>query len=130
MTPLFIDNVYIRGKNSLLQNLPLPLVEVIDNHAYVSLRDIVAHVLSFSTKYNCMSTNTTTGGDVDTIYKSNRMALICKQACELHGGDNVVVLCCTEWFDDFDPLISTKSNCQSCWIKTVTLINVMQCRRQ
>ncbi len=68
MTPLFIDNVYIRGKNSLLQNLPLPLVEVIDNHAYVSLRDIVAHVLSFSTMNNYMSTNTTTGGDVDTIY--------------------------------------------------------------
>jgi len=35
----------------------------------------------------------------------------------------VVVLRCTEWSDDFDPSISTKSNRQSCWIKMVTLMS-------
>jgi hypothetical protein len=33
----------------------------------------------------------------------------------------LVVLVCFEWSDDFDPASSTKSNRNSCWIKTVTI---------
>jgi len=38
------------------------------------------------------------------------------------GLDAVVILSCIEWSDDFDPSSSSKSNRNSCWVKTVTII--------
>jgi hypothetical protein len=108
MTPLFLDHVYIRGENSLLENLPRPTVEVVDNHAYV---DIIIHLLSFSSCYNYMATS------------SNSFTIGQGLTKDLHCNEKAVVLACTEWSDDFDPSLSTKSNRQSCWTKTVTIMS-------
>jgi hypothetical protein len=53
-TALFIDNVYICGKFSLLENLPYPSLQVLDNHAYLSIIDCISHLLLllFSDNFN------------------------------------------------------------------------------
>jgi len=39
------------------------------------------------------------------------------------GGNDVVVLFCMEWSDNFDTAMSSKQNCRSCWIKTKSVEN-------
>jgi hypothetical protein len=122
-TTLFIDNVYIRGKNSLLENIPYPSVTVIDNHAYVSIIDCIAHLLSFSSIFTYVKKHPSHSVDVMHITDSRKVQQIKDQAASIYGDVNVVVLYLTEWSDDFDPSMSTKANRQSCWIKTVSVMS-------
>lgn len=124
-TRLFIDNVYIRGKFSLLKNLPQPSVTVVQNHGYMSLIDCVAHLLSFHDGF----TINIEDDDIDnapipavtTIKDCVAVRGIRERAKSVCGSKDTIVLYCTEWSDDFDPSVSTKANRQSCWIKTVTI---------
>lgn len=116
--------MYRRGKFSLLQNLLRLTVQVIDDHAYVSLQDCVAHLLSFSHNFSTMnykrvSTTTT----VQKITESKAVQYIRERAVAVMKNDPIVVLYCTESSNDFDPKVSTKANRQSCWIKTVTILS-------
>ena len=42
-----LRNIYLEGKNSILSNLPRPKIYVEKDHAYVSIIDIIAHLLGF-----------------------------------------------------------------------------------
>jgi hypothetical protein len=44
----FINSVYIREKFSVMENLQWPVVKIMDEHTYVSLQDIIAHLLAFT----------------------------------------------------------------------------------
>jgi hypothetical protein len=117
----FIDNVYVRGKYSLLKNSPCPTVSVIDNHGYVSLKDCVAHLLSFHSGFSISHSGGHSGAVPAVVTKLTESAAVRKikeRAVHVAGTEDVIVLYCTEWSDDFDPSVSTKSNRQSCWIKT------------
>jgi hypothetical protein len=96
----------------------------VKDHAYVSLKDTVAHFLAF-TDARCiepidiLSDHPTT---VSHISQSLAAQSALRRGIETCGDTNLVVLVCFEWSDDFDPASSTKSNRNSCWIKTVTLL--------
>ncbi len=124
-TPKFIDSVYIRGKCSLLENLPIPSVTVTDNHGYVSLLDIVAHLMSLYDGFSMNKEDTMQAlpSEVTNITDSAAVNAIRGRARMICGSDHIIVLYCTEWSDDFDPSLSTKCNRQSCWIKTVTIMS-------
>ncbi len=123
----FIDRTYVRGKYAILPNLPHPTVRKVNNHSYVSLVDIVAHVLGFSSNIRCVSRGDVEllsrgGGDVTSIIESNAVLGVVRRGIDACGLESVVILSCIEWSDDFDPSASAKSNRNSCWVKTVTII--------
>jgi hypothetical protein len=66
-----IDRTYVRGKYAILQNLPHPSVIKVKDHSYVSLVDIVAHVLAFSTNIRCVSQ-----GDVNALSEDGQVTVI------------------------------------------------------
>ena len=87
------------------------------DHAYVSVKDIVSH---FS-KYRCMMTSDTEerlNSHVHHISESDAVREVLGRAAIACGGNDIVVLFCMEWSDDFDPATSSKQNRRSCWIKT------------
>jgi len=123
-SPLFIDNVYVRGKFSLLENLPHPTIKVIHNHGYVSLLDCVAHLLSFYDGFtSTLAAASQAPASITNITDSTAVRAIRERASLITGQQNVIALYCTEWSDDFDPALSTKANRQSCWVKTVTIMS-------
>jgi len=124
VTPQIIDSVYVRGKYSLYQNVPCPTVTVLDNHGYVSLIDCVSHLLSFSDRYTAYTATYSSpilSSTVQRITDCTSVKAIAERAHAAYGEEPVVALYLTEWSDDFDPNVSTKSNRQSCWIKTLTI---------
>jgi hypothetical protein len=119
-TWIFIDNVYVRGKFSLVQSLLHPIPTVIDKHGYVSLQDCVVHLLAMFNGYSKKSKNSSyVPSVVNKITESVAVEGIKQRASLRCGTDDVIALYCTEWSDDFDPSVSIKANRQSCWIKTV-----------
>lgn len=45
---LFTDSVYTIGKYAMIDNLPIPNVQYVDQHAWVSLKNCIAHLFGFS----------------------------------------------------------------------------------
>jgi hypothetical protein len=121
----FIDRTYIRGKYALLQCLPYPSVKKVVDHGYVSGKDNVSHLLAFSSKYRCMMTSDIAerlNSHVHHISESDAVREVLGRAAIACGGNDIVVLFCMEWSDDFDPATSSKQNHRSCWIKTITVL--------
>jgi hypothetical protein len=121
----FIDRTYIRGKYALLQCLPYPSVKKVVDHGYVSGKDNVSHLLAFSSKYRCMMTSDIAerlNSHVHHISERDAVREVLGRAAIACGGNDFVVLLCMEWSDDFDPATSSKQNCISCWIRTITVL--------
>jgi hypothetical protein len=122
----FIDWTYIHGKYALLQCLPYPSVKKVMDHGYVSVKDIVSHLLSFSSKRRCMVTSDLEEwlySHIHHISESDAVREGLGMAASACGGNDVVVLFCMEWSDNFDTAMSSKQNCRSCWIKTKSVEN-------
>jgi hypothetical protein len=62
-----------------------------------------------------------TNSQVHHISESDAVREVLRKAALVCGGNDVVVLFCTEWSDDFDSAMSSKQNRRSYWIKTVTV---------
>jgi len=60
---------------------------------------------------------------VKKIIDCNTVRDIRKRASASYPNESIIAIYCTEWSDDFDPNVSNKSNRQSCWIKTVTILS-------
>jgi hypothetical protein len=124
--------LYIDGKNSVAKNLPIPNIKVLNNHSYVSLTDCIAdmmlsndRLLNNIEEYNHIIQ--TEQNDL-TIFACQRVKEIIEDATkrntlETENVDNeVIVLFLKLWSDDFDPNNSIKSNRQSVWVQTVTML--------
>jgi len=95
------------------------------DHGYISVKDIVSHLLAFSSEYRCMMTSDLEErlnscdhhiSESDTVREVlGRTAIAC-------GGNDIVVIFCMEWSDDFDHATSSKQNRRSCFIKTITVL--------
>jgi hypothetical protein len=115
--PMNYNRTYICGKYTLLQCLRYPTVKKVLDHGYVSVKDIISHLLAFSSEYRCIITS-----DLEEHFNSQirhisesdlgRAALACWG-----------IFLCMEWSDDFDPATSSKKKRRSCWIKTVTVLH-------
>jgi hypothetical protein len=55
--PMNYNRTYICGKYALLQCLPYPTVKKVLDHGYVSAKDIISHLLAFSSEYRCIVTS-------------------------------------------------------------------------
>lgn len=116
------------GVNSIASNLPHPPVCKLQNHAYISLHEIISHVLAcglfadqltFSNDQRfdaAFDHSQTVGGVTDSFAYYNAI----HNARALYQDTSVAVLWLAEWQDDFDPN-SVKGNRESCWLKTVTV---------
>ena len=92
-TALFIDKVYIHGKNSLLENIPYPSVTVIDNHAYVSIIDCIAHLLFFSSIFTYAKKHPSDSVDAMHIMDSRKVQQIKDQAASIYGDVKALWFC-------------------------------------
>jgi hypothetical protein len=114
-------SLYIKRKGAMLPNLPRPSVQLIGEHAYISLFKCVADLLGhgLDVQHICDSTSS------DAVLSDACRSIFCRSIYErgaaLHGSEPFICLYVTEWSDGFEPSISSKANRGSCWIKTVTI---------
>jgi hypothetical protein len=50
VTPKTVQNVYIDGQNSIVNNLPIPTVSICNKAAYIPAREIINHILAMGTE--------------------------------------------------------------------------------
>ena len=119
-TASLIRKYYVEGTYAILPNLPRPKVQMLGDHAYVSLRDCVADLLAHGFELDTISKNLP-GQAVTKISQSERAQRILHNAEILHDGTIVLTLYIIEWSDGFEPSSSIKGNRGSCWMKTITI---------
>ena len=119
-----IRNVYLIGKNSVIKNLPRPMVCIIHNHSYVSVKQCIAHF--FGMGQMPLIKNEVAQTVFTSITDSKISQEVHERAKKLHTDcdeGEVVTLLGITWSDDFDPNSSIKSNRGGVWIRTITLIS-------
>ncbi len=57
------------------------------------------------------------------LSQSRAVQSIVERAAMVCGDEQVILLMCYEWSDDFDPALSMKASRKSCWVKTVTIMS-------
>jgi len=119
-TSSLIRKYYVEGKFAILPNLPRPKVQMLGDHAYVSLRDCVADLLAHGFELDTIS-KPLPGEAVMKVSQSERAQRILRNAESLHDGTNVLTLYLFEWSDGFEPSSSIKGNRGSCWMKSITI---------
>ena len=119
-----IRRYYHVGPNSILQNLPSPNVTLIDNHAYVSLRQCIADFLGKGNHINGICQNAKDSQqfltDSSIARKVNERAIACNRGI---SQDDLLVILGIQWSDDFEPNTSSKTNRGSVWVKTLTFLS-------
>ncbi len=119
-TPQEMQSLYIKGKDALIPNSPRPTVQLLQEHAYVSLQDCVADLLEHG-----FDVDNIAEVGMDHVEEVSQIGLysqgIYHKGKEVHGNDSFVCLYNTEWSDGFDLPISTKANRGSCWIKSAMI---------
>jgi len=133
-----VRRMYTEGALSIAKQLPIPNVTMLENHSYVSIKDIIA---DFLLRNNDLVANINNwDAIVDENYPNNPMYLFrSKRVChiiktararvrnnDLDGTFPVIPIFVSMWSDDFDPNKSIKSNRQSVWIKTITIFVMNQ----
>ena len=99
----------MKGKDALIPNLPRPTVQLVQEHAYVSLRDCVADLLGHGFDVdNIAEVGTDHVEEVSQVGQCMYSQGIYHRGKEVHGNNPFVCLYITEWSDGFEPSISTK----------------------
>jgi hypothetical protein len=105
-SPSLMRSRIMEGSHAILANLPHPPVKRIGtDHAYVSLKDIVADFLEHGTPYEKIG-KLAKGEGVRRAGESRQAEPILERAKSLHGNHPVVVLLLKRWRDDFQALKS------------------------
>ena len=114
-----VNKFYLKGKHSVLEQIPIPTICTHENHAFVSLSSIIDHFLAFGISPALRNLN------LDNA--SNNDMANCKKAQELyqevHQNQQQIpsmVLFLTIWSDDFESNSLMKAK-HSTWIKTVSI---------
>ena len=113
--------VFVKGRDAMIPNLPRPAVETMKEHAYVSVRQCIQDLLGHGIPYQKLEEYR--GDTIEKLWQCKAAQSILSRAREVHGqfdGDKVVVLFLTEWSDDFEPNV-VKSNRGSVWSKTISI---------
>ena len=109
-----LDCQYLRGKYSIVQNLPIPAVKEIDNHLYCSLEQYIADVLGKCYWPACqLPQNVKQSKDITT-----RVTILYG-----NGLENIVIMIGVQWSDDFEPNSLSKSLRDWVSIKTITFLS-------
>ena len=121
--PSLMRSRIMEGSHAILANLPHPSVRwVRSDHAYVSLKDVIADFLAHGTPYEKIR-KPPEGEGVKRAGESKHAQDIWDRAKALHGENPLVVLMLKRWRDDFQALKSNKGQKKgtSAWIGTVTI---------
>ena len=125
-----LRNRYLDGRKSITKYLPIPKVNMMQNHSYISINSCL---VDFLLKFN---EHIVTADDWTEYYESDlydrnsldlkntdRIKVIVDHAIEKSKNDdiNCLPLFIKMWADDFDPNRSVKANRQSIWLKTITI---------
>ena len=120
-----IRKFYTTGKYSIYQNLPTPKIFQLDNHACVSISDIIDYSLAIgieidlhrSSYHKQMAINNQDLHHVPQSYN------ILKKVYDenYHNNCDPYVFLVIIWSDDFE-VNHTRKNRNSTWLKTVTLV--------
>ena len=117
---LEVDKFYLRSKYCMMEQLPVPTISIMADHAYVSLISIIDHFLAFGNipelpESQCIDSNK----DCLTSCKLARQ-LYTDVHSSLPSTTKVMVLYLTLWSDDFEAT-ALRKNVHSTWIKTVSI---------
>jgi len=119
-----LNQRYLKGKYSLMQNIPKPSVTSMGRHAYVSLKACIADLLArhdFEIEY----LNSYDGDSVQSIFHCSKAQSLVQNISSANGlidpEQPRLILYIIEWSDDFDPAKCIKDNRGSAWIKTITI---------
>ena len=130
-----VDRYYLKRSTSIVQNVPIPTIIELDDHAYVSIKEVIQHILYLNIPIDGMLP-----GDINTNYKgiissSSPMTgtKICKNIrTEVKNNATStditpLILNIILWSDDFEPN-HVKQHKKSTWIKTVTIAPPVGCQ--
>ena len=120
-----IRKFYTNGKYSIYQNLPCPKTFQMDNHACISLLDILNHSLAMGIELDLFRSSYYKQMVVhnDDLHHIKRSRDIFKEVYDTNKDNdcNPYVFLLIIWSDDFE-VNHTRNNRNSSWLKTVTLI--------
>ena len=118
-----LRKIYLSGKNSIYKNIPVPKVIEFDDHAYVSITDIVKFSLSALNNLHVILCSTYDNSNVNnqTIGSCQKAHTIIKDVNRKYCNTDIdpYILFVTLWSDDFE-VNHTRRNRNSTWIKTIT----------
>ena len=124
-----LDRYYLKRSTSIVQNVPIPTITEFDNHAYVSIKEIVQYSLYFEIPLDGMLVKKTKVNYKQLISASSQLAstkignLIRSQVqnnADIPLNISPLIITIVLWSDDFEPN-NVKQHRKSTWIKTITL---------
>ena len=121
-----LRNLYLSGERSIIRNLPIPTVEVVDAHSYISIKECITNFLSAGKRPKVYEYIDKDLHNIDCITQSLAAQHIYKKAHEINAqsnNDELIIMLGIQWSDDCDPNSSIKCNWGSIWVKTVTFIS-------
>ena len=112
-----VRKLYKNGKFAIHHNLPHPLMQTIDGHSYVSLKEIVQDSLANGYDFEPIFSDPLS----DEVSNLNQ-SLFCKKLREKYPPQlNTVDILLTTWSDDFEPYNVKQNRGNSVWAFTCTL---------
>ena len=126
-----INMFYFSRKTSMYKNIPHPKVFCLHNHACVSIKDIITHILAFGLEIDGMIVNNSSSINNSQLIGSNTGVLSCNQSKEIREkvrsrlrthrqSVSPLIVYITLWSDDFEPNNVIKHKRKS-WLKTITI---------
>ena len=113
-------------KKSVLKSLPKPEIEKIEDHNYLSIIDFISEILAHG--HSVANITSPTNDNFTSLCSSPLVPEIKERGNVLHEGFPVINLYIIEWSDVFEPN-HMKNNCNSVWVKTVTVSPVNEMSR-
>ena len=124
-TKELIRSRYMEGRHAIYPNLPIPPVEELKEHSYVSPIDVIKDILGHGLPFDLISQPQYLSGAfplVTRIGESQRANEIKTNANLLYPLNNdVIPLWIIEWSDDFAPTNSLRASKNSVWLKIITV---------
>ena len=120
-----LQKFYLTGRHSIYQNIPCPIVLEFDNHACVSIKEIIKYSLitlkdiSIVASAEFSQTSYDNSTLLHTMKAKKILSTVYNNYKELSVKPYVIFI--TLWSDDFE-VNQTRKNRNSTWIKTMSLI--------
>ena len=129
----FLRSTDVEGKDALISNLPRPRVIGLSGHSYMSLREIVAHHLAFSSpdELDCWNNQPVIGDGhpIKSIFQCAMAQQAFTEAQSVNHFCATLPVLFTKWSDDFEPNSQAKQNRGSAWVCTITFCLPPGCTR-
>ena len=97
--------VCLQGEKSIIRNLPIPNVQIIDSHSYISIEECISYFLSGNKMLKLHLDTVTNINKIDYITQSLAAKRIYEKANNLYDEKNnheVIVILGIQWSDDCD----------------------------